>query len=129
MAKNFTDVCASASKVEEYFDRMMKVYKVLKETNEPLTPAEIALKLGWKYCDGTGVAAKVVHPLYWLYRMELVDRESYKREIKLDNYENGHWERDVQIIDGKKYIHEEWVTDDSAYYVKVVTSYRWFIKK
>lgn len=129
MSKQFTDVCATARSAEALFNRTAEVYNYLKTLSAPITPADLALNLGWKYSDGTGVAAKVVRPLYWLYKMGLVDRESYKREIKLDNYTSGHWEKDVQIINGKRYTHEEWVTDDSAYYVKVVTSYRWFIKK
>lgn len=120
--RNFDEVNASASVAKEQFERTFRVYEALKKMNEPATPSEIARAANYTF---TGAYHLVVHPLFWLCEMGLVDKISYEEEITFPC--TGYYEDDVRIIDGKVYTRSEWVPADNV--TKKVTRHKWYVKK
>lgn len=132
MMSEFSKVCVSFAEGMELYNKTMKVYDFLNNhKGEKFSPTEIAESLGygWHLNDDKKKYVfkdKVVKPLHWLLEMELIKRDSYTATLVFPEYGcEGHYERDVKIIDGIVYTGRIWVEGE---YKKEVTMYEWYVE-
>lgn len=128
--REFANECVAFNDAMKLYDRTMIIYNFLKdECTEPLSPTEIAQRLEEKSKNEMFTfkhywyKEDIVHPLYWLLGMGLVDRESYDTTIHIDSY--SHYEIDRKWIDGQMYVAKNLVKGG---FDKKVTMYKWFAK-
>ena len=131
MLKEFANECVCFAEAFEKYERTMKVLDFLKNhKGTKFTPSEIAEFLGYAftshYTDYKFIHYhRVVKPLYWLYRMNLIKREEIKTKITVEV--GGHWGYDTIEVNGVKYQSEyHWITDGTKEVEK--TSYRWYVE-
>ena len=132
MMKEFANECVCFNEAFEKYERTMKVLDFLKaHKGTKFTPSEIA-----EFCGHTITYTRftekpytvilyhrVVNPLYWLYRMGLIQREEYTYEVEIESYSGK--KRVEKVINGVVYVGYEPCGDT---YTKTVKAYRWYVE-
>jgi hypothetical protein len=126
--KDFAKECVAFGEAFKLYEKTVEVYHfLLLHSEEKFTPTEIAEGTGHTYTFYNGYTYiqyhAVVNPLYWLYRMGLIDREEYTYEVEIVT--SRQLRPDRKVINGTTYI--GYVPCEETY-TKTVTAYRWFAK-
>lgn len=124
--KEFGEVCYSAYKVDDCLARTLEVLNFLQShKGEHYSPKELAEAMGhiFTYWDGDTrpMYEGLVNPLYWLWKLGYIHRESYTYEIELEPWDG--YREDIKYIDGVKYVAR---IKDNRPYKKTITAYRWY---